>query len=228
QTLTPLHSLYISTVDSGNLAVYLLTLRQGLLSLLDSSRSDTIPSLARRLGFLAEMEYDFLLDKTSHLMVIGYNVSERRIDSGSYDLLASEARLATFVAIAQGRAPDESWFALGRRITGTGGEPVLLSWSGSMFEYLMPLLLMPTYPKNLLDDTYRAAVKRQIAYGRKRRTPWGISECGYNSVDAQLNYQYRAFGVPGLGFKRGLAGDLVIAPYASALALMVSPELACA
>ena len=228
QTLTPLHPLYISTVDSGNLAAHLLTLRQGLLALPDSSRSDTIPSLARRLGALAEMEYDFLLDKTSHLMAIGYNVSERRIDSGSYDLLASEARLATFVAIAQGRAPDESWFALGRRITGSGGEPVLLSWSGSMFEYLMPLLVMPTYPKTLLDDTYRAAVKRQIAYGRKRRTPWGISECGYNTVDAHLNYQYRAFGIPGLGFKRGLAGDLVIAPYASALALMISPEQACA
>src|SRR5580765_7185856 len=91
----------------------------------------------------------------------------------------------------------------------------------------MPLLIMPTFEHTLLDDTYKAAVKRQIAYGRRSRTPWGISECGYNTVDAQLNYQYRAFGVPGLGFKRGLAGDLVIAPYASALALMVAPEQAC-
>ena len=96
-----------------------------------------------------------------------------------------------------------------------------------MFEYLMPLLVMPTYENTLLDQTYKAAVDRQIEYGRQRGVPWGISESGYNAVDAQLNYQYRAFGVPGLGLKRGLAEDLVIAPYASALALMVAPEEAC-
>src|SRR5581483_1757731 len=112
--------------------------------------------------------------------------------------------------------------------TTTGGAPALLSWSGSMFEYLMPLLVMPTYEKTLLDQTCRAAVRRQIAYGKQRGVPWGISESGYNTIDAQLNYQYRAFGVPGLGLKRGLAEDLVIAPYASALALMVAPEAACA
>ncbi len=108
-----------------------------------------------------------------------------------------------------------------------GGEPILLSWSGSMFEYLMPLLVMPTYENTLLDQTCRAAVGRQIEYGKSRGVPWGISESGYNTIDAHLNYQYRAFGVPGLGFKRGLAEDLVIAPYASALALMVAPEEAC-
>ena len=133
----------------------------------------------------------------------------------------------TFVAIAQGKLPQESWFALGRLLTTVGGDATLLSWSGSMFEYLMPLLVMPTYENTLLDDTCRAAVKRQIAYGSQRGVPWGISECGYNTVDAALNYQYRAFGVPGLGLKRGLADDLVIAPYASALALMVAPEEAC-
>src|SRR5207247_3078589 len=154
--------------------------------------------------------------------------SERKQDSSHYDLLASEARLASFVAIAQGQVPQENWFALGRLLTSSGGDTVLVSWSGSMFEYLMPLLVMPTYQNTLLDETYRAAVKRQIEYGEKRGVPWGISECGYNTIDAQLNYQYRAFGVPGLGFKRGLAGDLVIAPYASALALMVHPEKACA
>ena len=228
QTLLPMHPLYVSTVDSGNLAAHMLTLRQGLLCLPGNPRPDVIPALVRRLGALTEMEYDFLLDKTSHLLSIGYNVSERRLDASCYDLLASEARLAAFVGIAQGRVPDESWFALSRRLTSSGGDLVLLSWSGSMFEYLMPLLVMPTYEHTLLDDTYRSVVKRQIAYGRKQHTPWGISECGYNSVDGQLNYQYRAFGVPGLGFKRGLAGDLVIAPYAAALALMVSPEDACA
>ena len=173
------------------------------------------------------MEYDFLFDKARHLLAIGYNVGERRRDSSYYDLLASEARLCSFVAIAQGQLPQESWFALGRLLTTAGGEPILLSWSGSMFEYLMPLLVMPTYENTLLDQTYKAAVERQIEYGRQRGVPWGISESGYNTIDVHLNYQYRAFGVPGLGLKRGLAEDLVIAPYASALALMVAPEEAC-
>jgi cyclic beta-1,2-glucan synthetase len=132
-----------------------------------------------------------------------------------------------FVGIAQGQLPQESWFALGRLLTSTSGEPVLLSWSGSMFEYLMPLLVMPTYDNTLLDQTCKAAVARQIEYGGHRGVPWGISESGYNTVDVHLNYQYRAFGVPGLGLKRGLAEDLVIAPYASVLALMVAPEEAC-
>ena len=173
------------------------------------------------------MQYDFLFDKASHLLAIGYNVDSRRRDTSYYDLLASEARLCSFVAIAQGQLPQESWFALGRLLTNVGGEPILVSWSGSMFEYLMPLLVMPTYERTLLDETCKAAVARQIEYGRKRGVPWGISESGYNTIDAHLNYQYRAFGVPGLGLKRGLADDLVIAPYASALALMVAPEEAC-
>ena len=190
-------------------------------------RIATIERLAQQAGALAVMEHDFLYDKARHLLAIGYNVSDRRRDSSYYDLLASEARLSTFVAIAQGQLPQESWFALGRLLTTAGGKPTLLSWSGSMFEYLMPLLVMPTYENTLLDQTCRAAVGRQIAYGRQRGVPWGISECSYNTVDVALNYQYRAFGVPGLGLKRGLAEDLVIAPYASALALMVTPEDAC-
>ena len=173
------------------------------------------------------MDYGFLLDKVRRQFVIGYNVSDARADASYYDLLASEARLANFVAIAQGQLPQESWFALGRLLTTTGGEPLLLSWSGSMFEYLMPLLIMPTYENTLLDQTYVAAVERQIEYGQQQGVPWGVSECGYNTVDAHDNYQYRAFGVPGLGLKRGLADDLVIAPYATALALTVAPEAAC-
>ncbi|HUY02690.1 MAG TPA: glucoamylase family protein, partial [Rhodocyclaceae bacterium] len=163
-----------------------------------------------------------------HLLAIGYNVAERRRDDSFYDLLASEARLTTFVAIAQGQLPQESWFALGRQLTIAGGEPILLSWSGSMFEYLMPLLVMPTFAGTLLDQSYQSAVARQIEYGLQRGAVWGISESGYNAFDASLNYQYRAFGVPGLGFKRGLGDDLVIAPYASTMALMVSPKEACA
>ncbi|MDD5708635.1 MAG: glucoamylase family protein, partial [Kiritimatiellae bacterium] len=183
--------------------------------------------LAQQAGELACMRYDFLFDKQRRLLAIGYNVGERKRDLSYYDLLASEARLCSFVAIAQRQVPQESWFALGRLLVATGGETILLSWSGSMFEYLMPLLVMPTYGNTLIDQTYKAVVRRQIEYGRQRGVPWGISESGYNTVDVQLNYQYRAFGVPGLGLKRGLAEDLVIAPYASALALMVAPEAAC-
>ncbi len=193
-----------------------------------SERIVQLDRLARLACELADMEYDFLYDRTRHLLSIGYNVDERRLDDGYYDLLASEARLCSFVAIAQGELPQESWFALGRQLTSADGEPLLLSWSGSMFEYLMPQLVMPNFDDTLLDATMRVAVARQIDYGRQRDVPWGVSESGYNTLDTQLNYQYRAFGVPGLGLKRGLAQDLVIAPYASALALMVAPEQACA
>src|ERR1044071_3533231 len=170
------------------------------------------------------MEYGFLVDKARRLFAIGYNVAEHRLDASCYDLLAAEARAASFVAIAQGQLPQESWFALGRLLTSSGGAAALLSWSGSMFEYLMPLLVMPTYENTLLDRTCRAVVRRHIQYGRQRGVPWGISESGYNLTDVNLNYQYRAFGVPGLGLKRGLADDLVIAPYATVLAAMRSEE----
>ncbi len=186
-----------------------------------------IERLAEQADGFARMEYEFLYDKAQHLLAIGYNVDHRHPDSGYYDLLASEARLCSFVAIAQRQLPQENWFALGRLLTSGGGDPVLLSWSGSMFEYLMPLLVMPTYENTLLDQTYKAVVKRQIEYGRLRDVPWGISESGYNALGIRLDYQYRAFGVPGLGLKRGLSDDLVIAPYASMLALMVAPEDAC-
>ncbi|HYN13192.1 MAG TPA: glucoamylase family protein, partial [Burkholderiales bacterium] len=228
RTLMPLPPLYVSSVDSGNLAMHLLTLRQGLLALrVDADVIAGAEQLAQQAGELAQQEYDFLFDAERQLLAIGHNVTEGRRDTSYYDLLASEARAASFVAIAQGELPQESWFALGRLLTSTGGETALVSWSGSMFEYLMPLLVMPAYEDTLLDQTCRAAVARQIAYGSRRGVPWGMSESGYNMVDAGLNYQYRAFGVPGLGLKRGLSEDLVIAPYASALALMVAPEAAC-
>ena len=192
-----------------------------------AERMVLINQLALQAAEFAQIDYDFLYDPATHLLAIGYNVTERRLDASYYDLLASEARLVTFIAIAQGKLPQESWFALGRQLTIAGGEPILLSWSGSMFEYLMPLLVMPTFDSTLLDQTYQSAVQRQIEYGAQRGTPWGISESGYNAFDASLNYQYRAFGVPGLGFKRGLGDDLVLAPYASMMALMVAPEQAC-
>lgn len=184
--------------------------------------------LAERAAAYAVLDYEFLYDRKRDLFCIGFNVNDHRRDSGYYDLLASEARLGVFVAVAQGKVPQKAWFSLGRLLTHAGGAPVLLSWSGSMFEYLMPNLVMPTYPQSLLAHTAAAAVARQIAYGRERGVPWGVSECGYHLTDAAQNYQYRAFGVPGLGLQRGLSKELVIAPYASALALLVAPNEAAA
>jgi cellobiose phosphorylase len=190
-------------------------------------RVDLIARLAAQAHHFAQIDYSFLYNASTKLLAIGYNLTERRLDASYYDLLASEVRLASFVAISQGQLPQEHWFALGRQLCIVAGQPVLLSWSGSMFEYLMPLLVMPNYDDTLLDQTYRSVIEAQIDYCRQRNVPWGISESGYNTVDASLNYQYRAFGVPGLGLKRGLADDLVIAPYATMLGLMVKPEASC-
>ena len=190
-------------------------------------RIQAFEELAAQCRELADMDFNLLYDSTRDLFAIGYNVSDARLDASFYDLLASEARLGSFIVIAQGHCGQEHWFALSRLLTSAGHVPALLSWSGSMFEYLMPLLVMPNYENTLLDRTYHAAVLRQIEYGRQRGVPWGISESGYNTIDQHQTYQYRAFGVPGMGLKRGLAEDLVIAPYASVLALMVAPEAAC-
>ncbi len=176
---------------------------------------------------VAAMDFTFLFNPARDLFSIGCNVTERRCDASFYDLLASEARLCSYVTIALGQVPQDHWFSLGRLLVASRGEPILVSWSGSMFEYLMPLLVMPSYENTLLDHTCQAAVQQQIDYGALRGVPWGISESGYNRTDVHLNYQYRAFGVPGLGLKRGLADDLVIAPYASAMALTVAPVAAC-
>ncbi len=186
-----------------------------------------LETLAKQSEEFATMDFTFLFDTERNLFTTGFNVTERRCDNSFYDLLASEARLCSYVAIALGQIPQDHWFSMGRLLVASRGEPILVSWSGSMFEYLMPLLVMPNYENTLLDHTCRAAVHQQIEYGKLRGVPWGISESGYNRTDVQLNYQYRAFGVPGLGLKRGLADDLVIAPYATAMALMVEPVAAC-
>jgi cyclic beta-1,2-glucan glucanotransferase len=183
--------------------------------------------LVRQSAEMAEMDFSFLFYPARKLFCIGFNVTEHRGDASFYDLLASEARLCSYVVIAQGQVSQDHWFSLGRLLVALGGDPVLVSWSGSMFEYLMPLLVMPDYENTLLGQTCLGAVRQQIEYGRLRGIPWGVSESGYNRTDAHLNYQYRAFGVPGLGLKRGLAEDLVIAPYATVMALMVAPREAC-
>ena len=193
-----------------------------------SERITAIGAMALSCTELSEIEFEFLYNKSAHLLSIGYNVSEHRLDPGCYDLLASESRLCSYVAIAQGKLPQKHWFMLGRLLSKYAGDPVLVSWGGSVFEYLMPLLVMPVYEATLLERTYKAMIASQIEYAGANGIPWGMSESGYNKLDAAMTYQYRSFGVPDLGFKRGLSEDLVVAPYASALALMVEPQQACA
>jgi len=197
-------------------------------SALAAGRILSIESLAQRASELADIDLDFLFDRSRRLLSIGFNVDGHRLDPGDYDLLASEARLCSYMGIAQGKLPQEHWFLLGRQPTSGYGPLSLLSWSGSMFEYLMPLLVMPNYEGTMLYDVCRGAVRRQIRYGRRLGLPWGMSESCYNLVDRHMAYQYRAFGVPELGLKRGLADDRVVAPYASAMALMVLPRESCA
>ena len=172
------------------------------------------------------MEFGFLRNVERKLLSIGYLAAEGTLDSNCYDLLASEARLACFVAIAKGDIPSREWFRLGRAVTPTAGGAVLVSWSGSMFEYLMPSLVMRAPNGSLLEDTSRLVVQRQIGFGTEQKVPWGVSESAYNVRDVEYTYQYSNFGIPGLGLKRGLDADLVIAPYATALAAMVDPAAA--
>ncbi|MDP3936717.1 MAG: glucoamylase family protein, partial [Deltaproteobacteria bacterium] len=190
---------------------------------------ERVERLIARVERLADaMNMRFLYEPKRRLFTIGYNVGSGQFDSSYYDLLASEARLASLVAIARGDVPGEHWFALGRFFGSAQGHRVLFSWSGTMFEYLMPVLLTRSYRHTLLDEAYREAVGLQIDYGLEQGVPWGMSECAFAAVDANKVYQYQAFGAPGLGLKRGLADDLVVAPYASALALMANPAAALA
>lgn len=174
------------------------------------------------------MDFRSLYDNETHTFVIGHNLDTGQLDQNHYDLLASEARLASYFAIAKRDVPVKHWFHLGRPITGSGDELTILSWNGSMFEYLMPALLLPSEADRLLGQSERAAVAVQQAYGAKLGLPWGVSESGFAARNEYDHYQYQAFGVPGLGIKRGLADDYVIAPYASALALSVAPVAATA
>ena len=171
----------------------------------------------------AALDMRFLYDRERKLFAIGFNVSTDVLDGSSYDLLASEARFGSFIAIARGDVPMEHWFSLGRPYGAIGRQRVLLSWTGTMFEYLMPLLFQYSYGNSLLDKAAREAVTIQIAYGRSRRVPWGISESAFGNMDLNKTYQYKAFGVPALGLKRGLEEQLVVAPYATLLALNVAP-----
>jgi cyclic beta-1,2-glucan synthetase len=172
------------------------------------------------------MDFKFLFDQTKKLFSIGFRVADATLDGSCYDLLASEARLTSFIAIAKGDVPPSHWFRLGRFMTPVARGSALISWSGSMFEYLMPPLVMRSPEGSMLSQTYREIVRRQIDYGAERNVPWGVSESAFNARDLNLTYQYSGFGVPGLGLKRGLSEDIVISPYATALAAMIFPSAA--
>lgn len=171
-------------------------------------------------------EFTPLYCKKTKLFSIGYNVEEEQLTKSYYDLMASEARSASFIAIARGEIKHDHWLMLDRTLTIVDGEMGLVSWTGTMFEYLMPLLLMKSYTKTLWEQTYKFVIRCQQDYGRKRGVPWGVSESGFYSFDFKLNYQYKAFGIPNLGLKRGLINDTVISPYSTLLALGVNPKAA--
>jgi len=233
QSLEPLWPRYVSTVDSGNLAGALVALAAGCrqVAAANSDLSARLMDLAERAAALADaMDFTFLYDRRRQLFTIGHRLADTfnpaKADSSFYDLLASESRLASFFAIAKGDVPQRHWFHLGRGVVSIEGVPTLVSWSATMFEYLMPLLLMRSYRGTLLDQTCRMVIGKQIRYGRARLIPWGISESAFDLVDRLGNYQYKEFGVPGLGLKRGLGNELVVAPYATALAALLDPVAA--
>jgi len=230
--LSVLEPSYVSTVDSGNLAGHLIALRQACLAWCSDSKTGA--DLTGRLAAIAEqadefvmgMDFGFLFDDERKLLTIGFQLQTHEADKSFYDLLASEARLASFLAVAKNDVPMEHWFRLGRTLTRAAGAPALVSWSGSMFEYLMPMLVMRSFAGTLLAASCDGAVRRQVAWGGRRGIPWGTSESAFNQRDRHGTYQYRAFGVPDLALKRGLGGEQVVAPYASLLAGMVDPQLA--
>ena len=217
-----------SESDSGELLDSVDSLTKALEQAAEASntlfaRAGSLARLCERL--VDEVDFGFLFDEKLKVLTIGYNVSDGHRDDSFYDLLASEARLASFIAIATGDVPQEHWFRLGRQLTSVNGSRALISWSATMFEYLMPLLIMRNYEKTLLAETYRTVVTRQIAYGKEHAVPWGVSESAYNARDLNLTYQYAPFGVPGMGLKRGLSENLVVAPYATLLAAMLEPHV---
>ncbi len=222
-SLASLHPRYVSTVDSGNMAASLITLRQGLLE------EPQEYALADRVAKLVdEMDFRFLLDAKRKLLHTGYNVESQTLDGFHYALLGSEARTAVFIAIAKNEIPNEAWLRLGRNLIGEGNRKVLLSWSGTMFEYFMPMLWLRNYPGSLLDHAVSGAVVTQQNYAASNGVPWGVSECASSEREDGPEFRYHAFGVPTLALDPNLDSRLVIAPYASVLAVMTHPKEATA
>ncbi len=192
--------------------------------LLEKWQTQAEEIIAQTEKLINEMDFSFLYQKKRGLFSIGYNQDIAQYDKSTYDLLASEARIASYIAISKGEVPVEHWFRLSRRLTSINREETLLSWGGTMFEYLMPLLFLKSYPDTLMSHTYQNVIDWQKKYGDNRGLPWGHSESAYYFLNIEMHYQYRTFGVPGLGLKRGLADEYVVAPYASMLALMVESK----
>lgn len=221
--ITRLYNALDNTIDT----VWFNNLNQAILNgklAWESFMHDTNNLIERMYQLSWDTNFTYLFDNSKQLFSIGYNVSEQKLTNSYYDLLASESRQTSYIAIARGEVPPKHWSMLGRSLTVVDRFKGLVSWSGTMFEYLMPLLIMKRYPNTLLDETYSFVIKSQIKYGKQRGIPWGSSESGYNLLDFHLDYQYKAIGVPWLGLKRGLVSDTVSAPYASFLALMIDPK----
>ena len=234
ETLEVLQPAYVSTVDSGNLAGHLLAVAGACNSLARASDNSVAEQQALQLiagqceRLCMHMNFTGLYNPGRHLFHIGLRVHEQALDASYYDLLASESRLASFLAIAKGDVPRRHWMALGRAFLSVGVTPGLKSWSGSMFEYLMPSLVMQEPRQGLLHMSGLAAVAEQQVFGRLQGQPWGISESAYFAQDHSLAYQYSPFGVPRLALRRTPVGDHVIAPYATAMATLFAPHEAIA
>ena len=229
KTLEPLVPFTISTVDSGNLAGHLIALAGALscwakkdnVNVNLKLQAQDLSTQARSLAY--NMKFDFLLNKKRELLSIGFDINSQKLMTGDYDMLASESRLSYFFAIAKGDIKPDIWQRLGRFLTCLQGKAALLSWSGSMFEYLMPPLILRESAKTLLGQTNNLIIKTQKLYGKRNKKPWGISEAAFNAFDSNLNYQYSNFGVPELGLQRTLAQNYVVAPYATLMAAQIKP-----
>ncbi|MFN5046588.1 GH36-type glycosyl hydrolase domain-containing protein [Roseateles sp.] len=224
---------YVSTVDSGNLCGHLLALAGACEALQDQALEShgrlRLLALAAECRQLAEQaQFGFLYDARRRLLHIGYRLDEQALDASCYDLLASEARLASFWALAKGDVPLVHWKALGRPFFGNGAQLGLLSWSGSMFEYLMPSLILDEPPGTVLASAAHAALVAQMAHGQALDLPWGVSESAYATMDQSLAYQYAPQGIAALALRRTPPDEQVVAPYASALAALLMPGAAVA
>lgn len=219
--LEPLRPIFVSTVDSGNFVAYLIVLKEGLREYADDyNEKSEIEILINRIEKLIEnTRFAPLYDESRNLFYIGYNVGEDKVLKCYYDLLASEARISSYIAISRREIPVKNWKMLGKSLIMENRNIGLASWSGTMFEYMMPSLVLKNYKNTLFDETYKTIINVQKNYGNRNSVPWGISESGFFAFDNQLNYQYKAFGVPSLGFKRGLKEELVVSPYSTFLAL---------
>jgi len=225
KTLEPLFPRYISTVDSGNFIGYLYTLKQFIIKeIKEEHQKNLLLNIVN--GLIENTDFSMLYDHKKRIFSIGYNVEENKLTDSYYDLLASEARQASLVAIAKKDVPAKHWNSLSRTLTSLNRYKGLISWSGTAFEYLMPNINIKQYKGSLLDESCRFMVMSQKEYARKLGTPWGISEAAFNLRDLNNNYQYKAFGIPWLGLKRGLEDDMVISSYSVFLSLMYGAKQA--